>query len=141
MGLELDRSTALDLWRTVTVMTVRGDEPDLTARQMAVLMTVYLSPAPHTVRGLVASESDARGVSGAIRRHLALWHCRPDFLAYDVRDLPSRFAGAQRCRGVPVATWTVRDADDDARVEAFADAAIFEGTVGKARTGAPADRE
>lgn len=101
----------------------------------------YWRHSPHTVRGLVVSESDARGVSGVIRRHLALWHCRPDFLAYDVRDLPSRFAGAQRRRGVPVATWTVRDAEDDARVEAFADAAIFEGTVGKARTGAPADRE
>ncbi len=55
MGFELDRTRALDLWRNVTVMTVRGDEPDLTARQLAVLMTVYLGPPPHTVRGLAAS--------------------------------------------------------------------------------------
>jgi DNA-binding MarR family transcriptional regulator len=52
MSLELDRRAALDLWRGVTVTAVKADEPDLTARQLAVLMTVYLSPPPHTVRGL-----------------------------------------------------------------------------------------
>ena len=52
MALEIDRKQALDLWRDVTVRTVRADEPDLTARQLAVLMTVYLGPPPHTVRGL-----------------------------------------------------------------------------------------
>jgi DNA-binding MarR family transcriptional regulator len=55
MRLELDPSRALNLWRSVTVTTVQADEPDLTARQLAVLMTVYLSPAPHTVRGLAAT--------------------------------------------------------------------------------------
>ncbi|MGE0044632.1 MAG: MarR family transcriptional regulator [Hyphomonadaceae bacterium] len=55
MGFELDRSRALDLWRNVTVMSVRGDEPDLTARQLAVLMTVHLGAPPHTVRGLAAA--------------------------------------------------------------------------------------
>jgi DNA-binding MarR family transcriptional regulator len=55
MALELDRKQALDLWRDVTVHAVRGDDPDLTARQLAVLMTVYLGPPPHTVRGLAAA--------------------------------------------------------------------------------------
>ncbi|RST32146.1 MarR family transcriptional regulator [Sphingomonas ginkgonis] len=31
---------------------VRSGEPDLTNRQMALLLIVYLSPGPHTVRGL-----------------------------------------------------------------------------------------
>ena len=31
---------------------VRSGEPDLTNRQMALLMVVYLNPGPHTVRGL-----------------------------------------------------------------------------------------
>jgi DNA-binding MarR family transcriptional regulator len=31
---------------------VRDGEQDLSARQMAVLLTVYLEPPPHTVRGL-----------------------------------------------------------------------------------------
>ncbi|MBI1251619.1 MAG: MarR family transcriptional regulator [Alphaproteobacteria bacterium] len=55
MSFELDRVRALDLWRNVTVMTVRGEEPDLTARQLAVLMTVHLGAPPHTVRGLAAA--------------------------------------------------------------------------------------
>ena len=55
MALELDSKQALDLWRDVTVRSVRADEPDLTARQLAVLMTVYLGPPPHTVRGLAAT--------------------------------------------------------------------------------------
>lgn len=55
MGMMLDRRQALELWREVTLGAVRSDEPDLTARQLAVLMTVYLSPPPHTVRGLAAA--------------------------------------------------------------------------------------
>jgi DNA-binding MarR family transcriptional regulator len=45
---------ALDLLRLVTVDGVRNDSPDLTARQLAVLLTVYVTPGPHTVRGLAA---------------------------------------------------------------------------------------
>lgn len=55
MELIQDQVQALDLWRRVTVTTVRSDAPDLTARQLAVLMTVRLQPAPHTVRGLAAA--------------------------------------------------------------------------------------
>ena len=31
---------------------VRSGEPDLTNRQMALLLLVYMTPGPHTVRGL-----------------------------------------------------------------------------------------
>lgn len=55
MELVRDQVEALNLWRRVTVSTVRSDAPDLTARQLAVLMTVRLQPAPHTVRGLAAT--------------------------------------------------------------------------------------
>ncbi len=48
----MDTQSALDLWRRTMVQSVRSDGPDLTARQMAVLLTVYLTPPPHTVRGL-----------------------------------------------------------------------------------------
>ena len=34
------------------VANVRRDAPDLSARQMAVLLTVYMTEQPHTVRGL-----------------------------------------------------------------------------------------
>ncbi|MBM6574967.1 MarR family transcriptional regulator [Microvirga sp. SRT01] len=37
---------------TALVDYVRSGEPDLTNRQMALLLLVYLKPGPHTVRGL-----------------------------------------------------------------------------------------
>jgi DNA-binding MarR family transcriptional regulator len=39
-------------WMQTLVDYVRSGEPDLTNRQMALLMVVYLNPGPHTVRGL-----------------------------------------------------------------------------------------
>jgi len=95
----------------------------------------YWRHSPHTVRGLVVSEGEDRALPGRIRRRLALWHARPDFLAYDVRDLPSRFAAAQRRRGLPILTWTVRDPEHHARAGDHADAAVFEGAApGEAET-------
>lgn len=87
----------------------------------------FAQHSPSTPRGLVVTEENARTLSGNLRRHLALWHARPDFLAYDVRDFPSRFAAAQRARGIPVTTWTVRSPELRARAEQYADAPIAEG--------------
>ena len=87
----------------------------------------FAAHAPRTVRGLVMSEEDDRGLVGRLRRHLWLWTARPDFLAYDVRDLPSRFAAAQRRRGLPILTWTVRSPELRARAADYADAPIAEG--------------
>jgi DNA-binding MarR family transcriptional regulator len=44
--------TALSSWMTTLTDYVRSGEPDLTNRQMALLLVVYLKPGPHTVRGL-----------------------------------------------------------------------------------------
>lgn len=82
--------------------------------------------APRLVRGLVTTEEGAHGFSAAVRRRCALWHARPDFIAYDVRNLPSGFAAAQRRRGLPVLTWTVRDAAQRRRAEEYADSPIAE---------------
>ena len=43
---------SLSGWMKALIAYVRSGEPDLTNRQMALLMLVYLSPGPHTVRGL-----------------------------------------------------------------------------------------
>lgn len=83
--------------------------------------------SPLTVRGLVVTEEDDKALPGMVRRRLSLWHARPDFLAYDIRDLPSRFASGQRRRGLPVLTWTVRSAELRERAAAHADAPIAEG--------------
>jgi len=87
----------------------------------------FAQAAPATARGLIVSEENGRGARHAVQRHLALWRARPDFLAYDVRDLPSRFAAMQRQRGLAVATWTVRSPELLARAHAHADAQIAEG--------------
>ena len=45
-----DRS--LTNWMQALVDYVRSGQPDLTNRQMGLLLFVYLTPGPHTVRGL-----------------------------------------------------------------------------------------
>lgn len=55
MGIQLKAVQALDLWRGAIAESVRRDAPDLSARQMALLLTVYLTPPPHTVRGLAGT--------------------------------------------------------------------------------------
>jgi DNA-binding MarR family transcriptional regulator len=52
MPLEIRPSQALRLWRQVNLDLVRDGEADLSARQTAILLTVYLELPPHTVRGL-----------------------------------------------------------------------------------------
>ncbi|HIJ62499.1 MAG TPA: MarR family transcriptional regulator [Rhodospirillaceae bacterium] len=80
MGIDLKAVQALDLWRGAIVESVRREAPDLSARQMALLLTVYLSPPPHTVRGLaialniskpaVTRALDRLGEFGLVRRKL-----------------------------------------------------------------------
>lgn len=52
MALEIKPSQALRLWRQVHLDLVQDDEADLSARQIAILLTIYLELPPHTVRGL-----------------------------------------------------------------------------------------
>jgi glycerophosphoryl diester phosphodiesterase len=86
--------------------------------------------APRFVRGLVVTQSTDSGrfrnLRGRGTRHLALWRSRPDFLAYDIRDLPSGFAAQQRSRGLKLLTWTVRTADQERTAFTYADEVIYE---------------
>ncbi|MEZ5871503.1 MAG: MarR family transcriptional regulator [Nitratireductor sp.] len=52
MAIDLKAEQALKLWQEVSMAMVHGNEPDLTLRQFTILLTVYLEPPPHTVRGL-----------------------------------------------------------------------------------------
>ena len=52
MAHALDPLDALKIWHEAHVSLVRDDQPDLTARQTAILLTIYLTRPPHTVRGL-----------------------------------------------------------------------------------------
>ena len=82
--------------------------------------------ADHIVRGLVVTEEGSKNWRGRIARHRNLWTARPDFLAYDIRDLPSRFAAAQRARGLPIVTWTVRSAEQEEIASVYADEPVYE---------------
>ena len=48
----MKEDTALALWRDALGESVRRAAPDLSARQMAIMLTVYTTDAPHTVRML-----------------------------------------------------------------------------------------
>ena len=54
MAVELRPSQALKLLLDFSLTLVTDGEPDLSARQLAILLTIYLEPPPHTVRGLAA---------------------------------------------------------------------------------------
>lgn len=85
----------------------------------------FVRYAPHIMRGLVVTEA-GEPRRNRLRRQLSLWRARPDFLAYDIRDLPSRFADRARARGLPIFTWTCRSVADEARARIHADQIIHE---------------
>lgn len=53
--MALSAQQILELWRGVMVAGLRNEHADLTARQFALLLHVYLVPPPHTVRNLSAA--------------------------------------------------------------------------------------
>lgn len=78
MAVKLLQDEALELWRETLSASVRDDGPDLSARQMAIVLTVYTSPPPHSVRALaeilgiakpaVTRALDRLSILGFIRR-------------------------------------------------------------------------
>ncbi len=53
-SLKITSGQALKLWHQVGVALVQDGDKDLTQRQMAILLIVYLETPPHTVRGLAS---------------------------------------------------------------------------------------
>ncbi len=69
MVVNLRQDEALEIWREALSASVRDDGPDLSARQMAIVLTVYTSPPPHTVRALAEALRIAKpAVSRALDR-------------------------------------------------------------------------
>ncbi|WP_137389111.1 MarR family winged helix-turn-helix transcriptional regulator [Rhodoligotrophos defluvii] len=74
----LTMNQALKLWQTIHLDLVKDGQPDLSARQTAILLSVYLEPPPHTIRALAARLSvtkpvitralDSMGKEGLISR-------------------------------------------------------------------------
>jgi glycerophosphoryl diester phosphodiesterase len=70
----------------------------------------FATHEPECLRGLVITEQDSRTLTAAIKRKLSILHAKPDFLALDIRDLPSRFARSQVNKGMTLFSWTVSSA-------------------------------
>lgn len=79
MGIALRPGPALRLWQQVMLSQVHDDGPDLSMRQMAILLTIYLDPPPHTIRGLaerlhvtkpvITRALDRMGTMALVSRH------------------------------------------------------------------------
>lgn len=54
MSIQLTTAEVLSLWHNVHLALVHDDEPDLSARQISILLTIYLEAPPHTVRELAS---------------------------------------------------------------------------------------
>ncbi|PHP69083.1 MarR family transcriptional regulator [Zhengella mangrovi] len=54
MSIHMRPSQALRLWQQAALDEAAAGRPDLSFRQAAILLTIYLDPPPHTVRGLAA---------------------------------------------------------------------------------------
>lgn len=75
-------------WMRVLIGYVGSGEPDLTNRQMALLMLVYLDSGPHTVRGMAARLRVSKPVVTRILNTLsALGYVRRQKDANDLRNI------------------------------------------------------
>lgn len=52
--MELRPLQALSLLRDLALSEVRAGAPDLSFRQVSILLTIYIEQPPHTIRGLAA---------------------------------------------------------------------------------------
>ena len=87
----------------------------------------FRAHTPRTLVGLVVKETEDGSTPHRWQRHVAFWTARPDFVAYDIRALPNRFATDLRARGFPLPSWTVDTPHKAERAAEYADAPIAEG--------------
>ncbi len=86
----------------------------------------FLSHGSRITRGLMLSDRSAYAKEESSEKVQALWRARPEFLAIDINDLPSRFVQRQRKRGIPMLAWTVNSAEQQAVAADCVDQIIFE---------------
>ena len=86
----------------------------------------FSSHGERITRGLMLSDSSIYAKEEGAEKVQALWRARPEFLAFDIADLPNRFAQRQRRRGIPILSWTVASAEQQAIAAECADQIVFE---------------
>lgn len=83
-----DALAPLSNWLRVVAAYVASGHPDLTNRQMALLLLVYLDPGPHTVRGIAARLKVSKPVVTRILNALsALGYLRRQKDMNDLRNI------------------------------------------------------
>jgi DNA-binding MarR family transcriptional regulator len=88
MPVFLNQEDALALWRDALSASVRGDSPNLSSRQMVILLTVYTKPPPHSVRGLSeALRISKPAVSRALDRLCEWGFTQRQRNKYDLRSI------------------------------------------------------
>ena len=123
MSNDIAIAAALDIWCRALVESVRREAPDLSARQMALLLSVYLTDPPHTVRGLAQALNISKpAVTRALDRLQGFGYVRRSTDRSDRRnvliectakgtDLPRSLRGV-RDRGEKSSTDSVSQAPD-----------------------------
>ncbi|MDA7787709.1 glycerophosphodiester phosphodiesterase family protein [Sphingomonadaceae bacterium] len=128
--IEIKSRRGYDVQRTCEIVRdyLRGYTGQFAVMSFDPRVSRWLSrEMPDAVRGLVMKHKDFPQWYGYAIRRLSLWYAKPDFLAHDIRDLPTGLPSAQRARGMPVVSWTVRSPELRARAAIHADAPIAEG--------------
>lgn len=78
----------LQPWMSALIRYVQSNQPDLTNRQLALLLIVYLSAGPHTVRGLAARLHVSKPViTRALNSLSALGYLRRERDESDLRNV------------------------------------------------------
>ena len=86
--MQLTPAQAMELWHRVMVDQLNRNLPDLSARQLALLLHVYLGEPPHTVRGLAAELNMSKpAVSRALDRLSQLGYLKRKLDAADRRSV------------------------------------------------------
>jgi DNA-binding MarR family transcriptional regulator len=84
----MTRNDALTPWMTTLIDYVRSGHPDLTNRQMAIMLLVSLHKGPHTVRGLARTLAVSKPViTRALNRLGALGYLRRERDENDRRNI------------------------------------------------------
>jgi DNA-binding MarR family transcriptional regulator len=88
LRIERPATKSLGSWMRTLVDYVRSGKPDLTNRQMALMMTVYIDSGPHTVRGLAETLNVSKPViTRALNKLSALGYLRRERDVADRRNI------------------------------------------------------
>lgn len=94
----------------------------------------FKNNAPEVIRGLLSAKF-AKNMTDRPKswiKRLALrkmWfnkRAQPQFIAYNVLDLPSRFVKAHKCKGLPILGWTVKSQTQYLEIVKYVDNIIFQ---------------